>query len=363
MRCLSPAEPRIRDGLPAPPSGGTGRWASRLKTILVIGAFLTAAPWAGIEAEAAGARSSGAASRTSLGAPPGAIAPARTRSRGNAAEARRQQPSPRVTREARGRAAPRQAAPRHGGVRAAAAAPRRGRAGAAPAPVAAPATLPSVSPEVLHALQSVAASPSERVLLFALASRESRFVATARNPASSARGLMQFTRTTWLEAVRDHGPAHGLAFHADALSTDPETGTISARDSRLLEELLVLRDDPNLSAAFAMARLGLEKENLAPVLRRPVTDADLYLVHFLGPVGARRFLRELARAPSQRASDIVGADAVAANRNVFVARNGRHRSLGQVHAAVRQDLRRQRAVYAGLMGGAGPGRAEVAEAR
>ncbi|NGM21784.1 lytic transglycosylase domain-containing protein [Roseomonas stagni] len=220
-----------------------------------------------------------------------------------------------------------------------------------------------MSPEVLHALQSVAASPSERVLLFALASRESRFVATARNPASSARGLMQFTRTTWLEAVRDHGPAHGLAFHADALSTDPETGTISARDSRLLEELLVLRDDPNLSAAFAMARLGLEKENLAPVLRRPVTDADLYLVHFLGPVGARRFLRELARAPSQRASDVVGPDAVAANRNVFVARNGRHRSLGQVHAAVRQDLWRQRAVYAGLMGGAGPGRAEVAEAR
>ncbi len=353
MTCLSPAEPRTRDGLSGASRGRGGRWACRLKTILVIGTFLIATPWASIEAEAAGGRGTGTASTASHRAGP----PARAASR---VEARRQQPAPR---EARGRAAPRQAAsrPARGGVRAAAT--RGGRIDAAPPPVAAPQTLPAVSPEVLRALQSVAASPSERVLLFALASRESRFVATARNPASSARGLMQFTRTTWLEAVRDHGPARGLAFHAAALSTDPETGEISARDDRLLEEMLVLRDDPDLSVALAMARLGLEKENLAAFLRRPVTDADLYLVHFLGPVGARRFLRQLARAPSQRASDVVGPDAVAANRNVFIARNGRHRTLGQVHAEVRLDLRRQQAVHAGLMQGAGPGRAEVAEAR
>jgi hypothetical protein len=187
------------------------------------------------------------------------------------------------------------------------------------------------------------------VLLFALAWRESRCDPDARNPASTARGLMQFTRSTWLETVRDHGAAHGLASHAAALTTDPETGDITARNRRLLAELLVLRDDPRLSAALAMARLESERASLARDLRRSVTHADLYMVHFLGPEGARQFLRELARAPSGRASDAVGPEVVAANRNVFVASDGRHLSLREVYGAVRSTLRSQRTVYARLL--------------
>jgi hypothetical protein len=203
---------------------------------------------------------------------------------------------------------------------------------------------------VLLALRSAAGSrQDDRVLLFALAWRESRCDPDARNPASTARGLMQFTRATWLEAVRDHGETHGLASHAAALVTDRETGDITARDRRLLAELLVLRDDPRLSAALAMARLERGRASLARDLRRPVTHADLYMVHFLGPEGARRFLRDLARAPSGRASDAVGAEAVAANRNVFVASDGGHLSLREVYGAVRSTLRSQHAVYARLL--------------
>ncbi|MGG5812424.1 transglycosylase SLT domain-containing protein, partial [Falsiroseomonas sp. CW058] len=227
-----------------------------------------------------------------------------------------------------------------------------------------PAPLPEIGPEVLAALQTVAVSrPADRVLLFALASRESRFDADARNPASSARGLMQFTRSTWLEVVRDHGPAHGLGAEAAALATDPDSGEISARDPSVLAAILALRDDPFLSTAMAMARIERERAPLARLLGREVTEADLYLVHFLGPLGARRFLREMARAPSRRASDIVGAEALEANRSVFVTRKGRHLSLGQVHAGVRGGLRAQAALHARLLERDVQRMVQVAEAR
>jgi hypothetical protein len=209
--------------------------------------------------------------------------------------------------------------------------------------------IPDIRPDVFGALQ-IAAGPHEadRTLLHALAWRESRFDPSADNPASSARGLMQFTRETWLEAIRDHGAAHGLAQYASAVVTDRATGRVSVRHSRTLAELLALRDDPRLSATMAMARLGRERDRLSHALQRPVTDADLYLVHFLGPVGARTFLRNLARAPSHRASDYVGPEAVAANRSVFVSSKGRHLSLREVYAEVQRTLDSQRVVYAAL---------------
>jgi soluble lytic murein transglycosylase-like protein len=201
----------------------------------------------------------------------------------------------------------------------------------------------------------------DHVLLFALAWRESRCDPQAQNPASTARGLMQFTQAAWLEAVRDHGEHHGMASYAVALTTNHATGEIKARDQRSLAELLILRDDPRLSAALAMARLERQKAHLALVLRRPVTHTDLYIVHFLGADGARRFLRELVRAPSRRASDAVGSDSFTANRNVFVASNGRHYSVQEVYREVRRTLRSQHVVYAKLLEGLSS-RREVAEA-
>src|SRR3546814_9370713 len=39
---------------------------------------------------------------------------------------------------------------------------------------------------------------------------ESRFNPTAQAPTSSARGLYQFTRQTWLATLDRHGASHGL---------------------------------------------------------------------------------------------------------------------------------------------------------
>jgi hypothetical protein len=230
--------------------------------------------------------------------------------------------------------------------------PARTGPAAPPPPQVDAAVLPIIRPHVLVALQSAGGTrQDDHVLLFALAWRESRGEPEAQNPASTARGLMQFTRAAWLEAVRDHGASHGLASYVAALTTNRDTGEITVRDPRRLVELLMLLDDARLSAALAMARLEREKANLALDLRRSVTHADLYMVHFLGSDGARRFLRELARAPSRRAADAVSPDSVAANRNVFVASDGRQFSLLEVYREVRSTLGSQRVVYARLLEG------------
>jgi hypothetical protein len=233
-----------------------------------------------------------------------------------------------------------------------------------------------VKPAVMRALGGAArATGADPALLLAMAWKESRFDPAARNPLSSARGLMQFTRGTWLEAVRDFGPRHGLARHAALLSTDHRDGTISARDPRHLARLLELRDDPRLSALMAAERIAREREGLERALGRAAGPADLYAVHLLGPAGARRFLAELRRSPSRPALDAVGRDSVGANQGVFLARGtGRPLSLAEVHAAFGSVVEEQRTGRAGLLGGlAAPSAArtghreapwvEVAEAR
>jgi hypothetical protein len=234
-----------------------------------------------------------------------------------------------------------------------------------------------VRPAVARALRGAArATGADPALLLALAWKESRFDPAARNPLSSARGLMQFTEATWLEMVRDFGPRHGLARHAAQLATDPRDGTISASSPRHLARILELRGDPRLSAVMAAERIAREREGLERALGRAAAPADLYAVHLLGPAGARRFLAELRRAPSRPALEAVGRDGVEANRGVFLARgSGRTLSLAEVHAAMAGAVEEQRAARAGLLaqlstapatvrsGGRGANWVEMAEAR
>jgi hypothetical protein len=188
-----------------------------------------------------------------------------------------------------------------------------------------------------------------------MAWRESRFDPLAVNPQSSARGLMQFTEATWLETVRDYGAAHGLALEAAALRTDPRTGTVSAPDERELRHLLIMRFDPQLSAALAAARMAAARSALEAGLARPVTASDLYAVHLLGMGGARRFL---AAQGGQRAADIVGPQVAARNRGVFFDRDGRALDV----AEVRDEITRSTAPDPRVLAASGPARIELASA-
>ncbi|MDN3567886.1 transglycosylase SLT domain-containing protein, partial [Paeniroseomonas aquatica] len=232
-----------------------------------------------------------------------------------------------------------------------------------------------VRPAVAQALGNAArASGADPALLLAMAWKESRLDPTARNPLSSARGLMQFTRGTWLEVVRDFGPRHGLAYQAALLSTDPRTGAISTRRPRQLNEILRLRDNPRHSAVMAAERLGRERPALAQALGRAPTAADLYMVHLLGPAGAQRFLAELALTPARPVTEAVGADSLQRNRGLFLARDtGRPLGLAQVYQSIEQLVAEQRSARPALLASlarqatGAPGQAggtiEVADAR
>ena len=144
----------------------------------------------------------------------------------------------------------------------------------------------------------------DATLLTALAWQESRFDPRARNRRSTARGLMQFTEATWLEAVRDHGPQHGLQYEAAVLSTDPASGSITTRQPRTRSRILELRDNPRYAAALAAARINRARIALAQSLGRPVGPADLYLVHLLGPSGAQRLAGALCPRRAEQVHQI-----------------------------------------------------------
>ncbi|WP_207538873.1 transglycosylase SLT domain-containing protein [Sabulicella rubraurantiaca] len=197
----------------------------------------------------------------------------------------------------------------------------------------------AASPEVarnrvLHAfIVAQDATGLSAAFLQRIADRESNLNPRARNPSSSATGLMQFTTDTWLEAVRDFGPRHGLQAHAAALKTDQEGG-ITARDPRALRHILRLREDPRLSALLAAERLRAARPRLEEALGRSVEPADLYLVHLLGVTGARRFLAAIRTNPEVTGVAVAG-NAVRTNINVFV-RAGQPLSVARVYEDIRQ---------------------------
>ena len=232
--------------------------------------------------------------------------------------------------------------------------------------VAAAQDIPGIRRVVVSALDgAIHATGIDPALLAALAWQESRFDPLARNRRSTARGLMQFTEATWLESVRDHGPRHGLHYEAAVLSTDPGSGRITTRHPRTRARILDLRDNPRYAAALAAERIGRARLALEATLGRRAGPADLYFVHLLGPTGAQRFLAALDRTPTKPAVELVAADSLALNREVFVARGDqRPLTLAEVHGWVARSIANQQGMHAPLFNALGPSPVvEIAEAR
>lgn len=146
--------------------------------------------------------------------------------------------------------------------------------------------------------------------LFHTARLESGFNPSARARTSTAAGLFQFVEGTWLQMMKRHGAAHGLAGLGKA-------------------EALALRNDPWISSLMAARHMAENAQALETGLGRPAGRTDLYLAHFLGLGGALRFLRGLAEAPQSTGVTLFPA-AARANRAIFYA-GGVARSLEQIH--------------------------------
>lgn len=184
-----------------------------------------------------------------------------------------------------------------------------------------------------HVLRSIA-DASRRTgvsfgYLLSQAKRESGFDPQAKAPTSSASGLYQFTRQTWLATLDAHGAGHGFGWAADAIERLPG-GRFAVGDPDARQAILDLRDDPAASAAMAAEFASDNGRLLSQRLGRDATSTDLALAHFLGAEGAARFLTALAATPDASAAPLF-PEAAGANRSVFYDRTGAPRSLGEIH--------------------------------
>src|SRR3954468_24635885 len=152
--------------------------------------------------------------------------------------------------------------------------------------------------------------------LMALADKESSFLPDIKARTSSAEGLFQFIESTWLEVLRRYGPKHGYAAEAEAIHLVQGRPAVSDGNER--GRLLSLRRDPYLSALMAGEMISTHREILAGKVERDPSFAELYVAHFLGVNGARRFVALLSDEPANSAPKAFPR-AAKANRALFFA--------------------------------------------
>jgi hypothetical protein len=185
---------------------------------------------------------------------------------------------------------------------------------------------------VEHVIEAAKIADMDPALLMAIADKESRFAPKVKASTSSASGLFQFVEPTWFKALRSFGWRHGYEQEAKAIQGDDKEMRVAPQKRA---ELLRLRNDPFLSAVLAGEMLKHDGEGIASRLGRPLTQGETYLIHFLGPEGAERFMKKMDDDPRASAAALL-PKAAKANKPIFYERQGRRmkgRSVREVHEA------------------------------
>ncbi|MEQ9436022.1 zeta toxin family protein [Hyphomonas sp.] len=125
---------------------------------------------------------------------------------------------------------------------------------------------------------------------------------TARPELGSAYGGFQFIDSTWRRMMREHGKSYGLKLDPRARPGTPE-----------YDALMELRSDQRWGTVMAAEYAKENAAHMESVLRRPVTQKEAYLAHFLGSGTALKLLRA---GPDKVAADLLPAEAKN-NMNVF----------------------------------------------
>lgn len=210
-----------------------------------------------------------------------------------------------------------------------------------PAPIIATT---GAAPEVRAAIARAAqATGVDFSYLLAQARLESSLDPAARAGTSSAAGLYQFTRGTWLQTLDRHGATHGLDWAGAAI----DDGKVD--DPAMRQQIMALRFDPQASALMAAELASDNSAQLEGVLGRKPDAAELYMAHFLGAAGAGQFLTALARDPGQSAAALLPR-AAAANRGIFYTPGGAPRSVNAVMDLMRGKMERAMGRDSGVPG-------------
>jgi len=187
------------------------------------------------------------------------------------------------------------------------------------------------APNIVSAVRQASASTGvDFSYLMEKAAVESGFNPDAKASTSSATGLYQFTESTWLDMVAQHGAAHGLGNYASEIAYD-SNGNPTVTNAADRQKILDLRKDPAVAAAMAAELAKDNKTALQSAVGGQIGGTELYLAHFLGAGGAAKFLEAYRQNPSQPASSIL-PDAAAANPGVFTdSASGKPCTLAQVY--------------------------------
>jgi len=171
--------------------------------------------------------------------------------------------------------------------------------------------------------------------LMAQAKKESAMTSDAKSQVSSAAGLFQFTKSTWLQLVKLHGEKYGLGKFADMIQKNGHEYSVSDPESR--QHILSLRKDPALASLIAGEYAKDNRHWLEKSLGRKIGSTELYLAHFLGPAGAVKLLKARAENPEQAAADLV-PQAAAKNQTMFYDSDHSAQSVAALYNRVKQVM-------------------------
>lgn len=141
-----------------------------------------------------------------------------------------------------------------------------------------------------------------------------RTQATPGGP-DSAKGLFQFTDDTWEFVVKRHGQKFGITLETSPF--DPKANT-------------------TMAAMWLLDNIELLEQVITD---REVTEADIYLTHFLGRTGVQRFIK----AEQSRIAARDMRTAASRNRNIFYEQGEKPRTYEEIYVAINQrfDLKAQ----------------------
>lgn len=190
----------------------------------------------------------------------------------------------------------------------------------------------SVPPQLARILNSAGErSGVDFDYLVQTAIRESSLNPDARASTSSAVGLFQFVEDTWLQVLKEDGPRLGYGRYADMIERSGDGG-YTIRDSGLRQQVLALREDPQMASDLAAAFTKRNGDYLYEQFGRMPSPGELYIAHFLGARGAARMFRAGLEDPNQIAADLFPR-AASANRAIFYD-HGQPKSIRQVYEAL-----------------------------
>lgn len=142
---------------------------------------------------------------------------------------------------------------------------------------------------------------------------ESGLQSGAANSKSTAKGLYQFTGGTWQETIGKYGAQYGIPE-----GTPPTDGPANAI----------------LGAAY----LRDNRDDYKNSYGKDPELTDLYMGHFLGRTGRKRFVDGMNGNPDAPASSLVTRKQAIANKEIFFNDDGSHRSASEVYALFSNKL-------------------------